>query len=288
MRLPAVVKSSARQAAAIWSRSSWSKPARRERHVGQDRHHVDDERLALGPVECLAPGLVDERQEIAGGLERVRIAAGRDGRVAEPLEDPAQRRDRLGRPCEIAVGLLPGQLDERLAVGGDHDRDPVGRREHRLDRRQAGRRRRAAARRPTAPGSSSIAAETPSTAASGLVRDPHLLEPQRQPGPETQHEPPGQDLVERRAGHRQDDRVASERVGGPERDPEAGLVAVVVERDRLGDRGREADPVAFEVAVVDPDRIRVPGHAPGEPRSRPPRHRRAQRVRDRWDGRAYA
>ena len=49
--------------------------------------------------------------------------------------------------------------------------------------------------------------------------------------------------------------MAGERVGRPERDPEAGLVAVVVERDRLGDRGREAHPVALEVAVVDPDRI---------------------------------
>ena len=41
----------------------------------------------------------------------------------------------------------------------------------------------------------------------------------------------------------------------PERDPEAGLVTVVIERDRLGDRGREAHPVALEVAVVDPHAI---------------------------------
>ena len=68
----------------------------------------------------------------------------------------------------------------------------------------------------------------------GLVRDAHLLEPQRQPGPEAQDEPAGQDLVERRAGHRQDDRMAGERVGRAERDPEARLVAVVVEGDAPG------------------------------------------------------
>ena len=48
------------------------------------------------------------------------------------------------------------------------------------------------------------------------------------PVPDPQHEPAGQDLVERGAGHRQHDRVAGERVGGPEGDPEPGLVAVVV------------------------------------------------------------
>ncbi len=33
-----------------------------ERHVAQDRHHVDHEGLALGPVQRLAASLVDERQ----------------------------------------------------------------------------------------------------------------------------------------------------------------------------------------------------------------------------------
>ena len=49
--------------------------------------------------------------------------------------------------------------------------------------------------------------------------------------------------------------MACEGVGRTERDAEARLVAVVVERDRLRDGGREADAVALEIAVVDPDRI---------------------------------
>jgi len=49
--------------------------------------------------------------------------------------------------------------------------------------------------------------------------------------------------------------VAGERIGRPERDPEARFVLVAIERDALGDRGREADPIALEVAVVHPDRI---------------------------------
>ena len=47
-----------------------------QRDVAQDRHHVDDERFALGAIEGFAPGLVDERQQVAGGLDRARIAVG--------------------------------------------------------------------------------------------------------------------------------------------------------------------------------------------------------------------
>jgi hypothetical protein len=36
-----------------------------QREVGEHAHHVDDERLALGPVERLTPRLVDEGEEIA-------------------------------------------------------------------------------------------------------------------------------------------------------------------------------------------------------------------------------
>ena len=49
--------------------------------------------------------------------------------------------------------------------------------------------------------------------------------------------------------------MAGERVGGPEGDPEAGFVLVAIGGDRLGYGRGEAHPVAFEVAVVDPDRI---------------------------------
>ena len=72
----------------------------------------------------------------------------------------------------------------------------------------------------------SIAVETRSTAAVGLVRDAHLLQAQRQAGPEPHDDPAGEDLVERRAGHREHDGVARERVDRAEGDPEGAVVAV--------------------------------------------------------------
>ncbi len=61
-----------------------------ERDVGQDRHHVDHERLALRPVERLAPGRVDQRQEVAGRLDRRRDR----GRPRSPT---ARSRSRIPR-----------------------------------------------------------------------------------------------------------------------------------------------------------------------------------------------
>ena len=229
-------------------------PGARQGDVRQHRHHVDHERLALRAVERLATGLVDEREQVPGQFDRVRVTTGRHRRLAQPLEDAAERGDGFGRASEIPVGLLPGQLDERLAVGGDDDRDPVGRGEHRLDRREARRRRGEALAGPQR----ADVIDRLRDALDGrvrFVRDAHLLEPQRKPRPEPKHEPPGEDLVERRAGHSQHDGMSRERVGGPERHPEPGLVAAVVEGDGLGDRGREGDAVALEVRVVDPDRI---------------------------------
>ena len=51
-----------------------------QRDVAEHGHHVDDERLALGAVERLAPCLVDEREQIAGRLDGVRVATGGYGR----------------------------------------------------------------------------------------------------------------------------------------------------------------------------------------------------------------
>ena len=45
-------------------------PGARQRDVAQHGHHVDHERLALGAVERLAPRLVDEREQVAGRLDR--------------------------------------------------------------------------------------------------------------------------------------------------------------------------------------------------------------------------
>ncbi len=231
-------------------------PGPSERDVREHRHHVDDEWLPLRPVERLAPGLVDERQEVAGRLDRVRVPPGGLGRGTQPRRDAAQRRDRFRRARQVAIGLLTGELDERLAVGRDDDRDPVGRREHRLDGRQP----RCHGRQPLPGPQGADLVDRGRDALDGGVRvvgDAHLLEPQRQPGAHAQDEPAGQDLVQRGARHRQDDGVAGERVGGAERDPEAGLVRVPVRGDRLGDRGREADPVTLEVAVVDPHRLQA-------------------------------
>ena len=176
-----------------------------ERDVRQHRHHVDDERLALGPVERLAAGGVDEREQVAGGLDRRRVAAGLGRGLAQALQDAGQARDRFGGPGEVAVGLLAGQRHELLAVRGDDERDPVGRREHRLDRRQARRRRRQALAGPQRPD----LVHRRRHALDGrdrVVRDAHLLEAQRQARAQAHDDPAGQHLVERRAGHRQDDR----------------------------------------------------------------------------------
>ena len=45
-----------------------------KRHVRQHGHHVDHERLALGAVESLPAGLVDQAQEVASRLDRFGIA----------------------------------------------------------------------------------------------------------------------------------------------------------------------------------------------------------------------
>ena len=128
------------------------------------------------------------------------------------------------------------------------------RREHRLDRREAGRRRRQAL---AGPQRADVVHRLGHALDRGvrLVRDAHLLEPQREPRADAQHDPAGQDLVQGGARHGEHHRVAGERVGGAERHAEARLVAVVVRGDRLRDRRREADAVALEVGVVDPDGV---------------------------------
>ena len=60
-----------------------------QRHVGQDRHHVDHERLALGPVERLETRGVDEREQVPRCLDGSRVATHRRGRLPQALEDPA-------------------------------------------------------------------------------------------------------------------------------------------------------------------------------------------------------
>ena len=54
-------------------------PGTRQGDVAEHGHHVDHERLALRPVERLAARLVDEREEVAGRLDGLRVAAGGRG-----------------------------------------------------------------------------------------------------------------------------------------------------------------------------------------------------------------
>ena len=229
-----------------------------QRHVGQHRHHVDHERLALGPVERLAPGRVDEREQVPGGLERARVAAGLRGGLAQALQDPGQAGDGFGRTGEVAVGLLAGQGHELLAVRGDDDRDAVCRGEHRLDGRQAGRRGRQSLAGPQRPDLIDRVRDALDRR-DRVVRDAHLLEPQRQPGTHAHDDPAGEHLVEGGPGHRQHDRVTGERIDGAEGHPEAGLAlheaSLAVLADGGRDRRAEAHRVALVVGVVDPDRI---------------------------------
>ena len=222
-----------------------------ERDVAQDRHHVDDEGFPLGAVEGFAAGLVDEREQVRRRLDVAGIAAGRDGGGAQAFQDAAQRRDRLAGPGEVAVGLLTGQLHELLAIGGDEERDAVDRREHRLDRRQAGRARGEAFAGPQR----AELVDRRTDPGHGLGRgvgDCHLGEPQRKTRPETHDDSLRQQLVERGAGHRQDDGVARVGIDRSEGDAERALL---VRGQGAGDRGSVRDGVALEVRVVDPDRV---------------------------------
>jgi hypothetical protein len=131
------------------------------------------------------------------------------------------------------------------------------RREHRLDRWEARGRRGEALARPQRPD----LVDGPAQLLDGgrrVVGDAHLLEPERQAGPDAHDDPLGEDLVEGRAGHRQHDRVAGEDVHGAEGHAEA----IVGEHPPAGIRrepgshgGGEGDRVALVVRVVDPQRI---------------------------------
>jgi hypothetical protein len=241
MRPAAAWNSSARQAAAIRSRSS-----------REDAHHVDDERFALGAVEGLAPAVVHERQEVAGRLDRPRLSPGVGLRAAQPADDSLERGNRLGGPGEVAVGLLPGERDELLAVGGDDQRDAVRRREHRLDRRQPfGLRRQALAgpqRADLVHGPAHLLDRLV-----GVVRNAHLLEPQRETRPHPHDDATRRHLVQGGTAHRQHHGVPGEGVHRAERDAEA--VVALVRPELRCDRRDVGDGIALEIGIVDPDGI---------------------------------
>ena len=112
-------------------------PGALQGHVGENRHHVDHEGVALRAVQRIAPRLVDEREEITGDVKRVGIAACLASGAIHHPEQLAESRDGLRRSREIPVALLSGDDHHRRAVPRDIDRYAMYRREHRLQRRQA-------------------------------------------------------------------------------------------------------------------------------------------------------
>jgi hypothetical protein len=235
-----------------------------QRHVAEHAHHVDHERLPLGAVQGIAPALVDQGQQVPGRLDRCRVTAGGLGSRSQPAQDPGQRADRLRRAGQVTIRLTTGQLDELPAVGGDHQRDAVGRSEHRLDWRQPiGRRREPLARPQRAELVHGLA--DPFDRVPRGIRNPKLLQPEWQSCADAHHDPAGRHLVEGRSGHGQHHRVAGEGIHGTEGNSEAVLRFIGPELGRDG--ADVADRVALEVRIVDPDRVQsgaagraAPGH----------------------------
>src|SRR5581483_5548132 len=108
-----------------------------ERYVAEHRHHVDHEWLALGAVQRRATTLVDQAEQVTGELDLVRGPPGRDRRADCPPPNRPDGWNRLGWTSELPIRLLPTQLDEARLVAGDVDRNPIGRRKHRLDRQRS-------------------------------------------------------------------------------------------------------------------------------------------------------
>jgi hypothetical protein len=96
----------------------------------------------------------------------------------------------------------------------------------------------------------------------GRVRDPHLRQPERQASSDRHHDALRKDLVQARAGHGQDGRVACERVEGAKSDAESvGRVG----RQGRGDRRTVRDGIPLVWRVVDPDGVEPGVSGPSRP-----------------------
>ena len=103
--------------------------------VAQDRHHVDDKRLALGAIERLAPAVIDQAEQVAAEID----IAGRPSVGRRRFEDAGAHLlvggEGFGGPAQVTVRLQAAEVEEGRAIGGDIDRNPVRRLKHRLQRR---------------------------------------------------------------------------------------------------------------------------------------------------------
>src|SRR5439155_9792528 len=77
-----------------------------QRDIGEDRHHVDDERLAFRAVERVAPRVGDEREQVTRDVDVFRIAACGLRRLVHHAQQLPKTGYRLGGTREVAVGLL--------------------------------------------------------------------------------------------------------------------------------------------------------------------------------------
>src|SRR5439155_1306107 len=230
-----------------------------EGDVGEDAHHVDDERLALRAVERVEPRVADEREQVARDVEIVRIATRLTRGFVHHAQQLPEPGDRLRGSREVAIALLARQDHDRRAVAGNVDRNTVHRREHRLQRRQA----RLARWHPLAPPERVERVDRLARPCLRVVRrvwNAHLAEPQRERGPEAEADALRRDLVEGADRHRDEHRVTGERV---ER-AEADLDLLDLRRDRR----RVGHGIALEVRIVEPDRLESRGAGALRPRDR--------------------
>jgi len=77
-----------------------------QRYVAQHGDHVDDERLALGPVQRVAPAAVDQGEQVAPEIDVVGRATVARGGLQDPRPHLLEGGQRLGGSGQVAVGLL--------------------------------------------------------------------------------------------------------------------------------------------------------------------------------------
>ena len=100
------------------------------RDIAQHGDHVNHERLALGPVQRFLAAAVEEAEEVAAKIDVARSAPMGRGALQDARAHLLEGGQRLGGPRQVAVGLLPAQIQEWRAVGRDVDRDSMWRLEH--------------------------------------------------------------------------------------------------------------------------------------------------------------
>ena len=167
------------------------------------------------------------------------------GRLQDALAHQLKGWEGLQGAGKVAVRLLAGQLQVGTRVSRDVDRDLVWRLEHRDQRRNLVAEDEAVA----LPELPDLVDRLADAAYGVLVRDPHLAQAERQAAAESERDPLGGEVVQggQRLGQHQG--MAGVRVERAGADPDLARL--------VGDRGEQADRLAFEIAVVDPDRLQA-------------------------------